>query len=299
VDKLLPFISGLVDEPAMIYDLPMTITTRNRFFAAGIVIALLSLVAIAALSFSTFSVYPEAGNEAIRRPGGLLQFFVLTFFRPVPYAPYITMIAAGVYAFVTLIFIYYYFEKTQSPEILFFSIFVLSFAFEAMRIMVPLRMVNDFPGVFLVFSTRVLLFFRYLGVFSLFAASVYAAGLGEQKQENIIFIIILVTLTLALMIPVDGLSWDNSLMPIFGYSSMFRMVDVGIVIITMISFFIASYSRGAREYSFIGLGSFLVSWGRTILFSADTWVTPFLGIALLVLGTWLICSRLHRVYLWL
>jgi hypothetical protein len=283
----------------MIYALPMTITTRNRFFAAGIVISLLSLAAIASLSFSIFSVYPEAGEEALRRPGGLLQFFVLPFFRPEPYVSYMTMIASGVYAFVTLIFIYYFFEKTQSSEILFFSIFVLSFAFETIRIMVPLRMVNGFPGVFLVISTRALLFFRYLGVFSLFAASVYAAGLGEQKQENIIFIIILVTLTLALMIPVDGLSWDSSLMPIFGYSSMFRMVNIGILIITVISFFIASYSRGTKEYSFIGAGSCLVFWGRSILFSAETWITPFPGLLMLVLGTWLICSRLHRVYLWL
>jgi hypothetical protein len=283
----------------MIYDLPMTITTRNRFFASGIVISLLALAAVASLSFSIFSIYPEAVNAALRRAGGLLQFFALPFFQSVPYVSYMTMIASGVYAFVTLIFIYYFFEKTQSSEIFFFSIFVLSFAFEAIRIMVPLRMVNDFPGVFLVFSTRVLLFFRYLGFFSLFAASVYAAGLREQKQENIIFIIVLVTLTIALMIPVDGLSWDSSLLPIFGYSSMFRMVDIGIVIITVISFFIASYSRGTKEYSFIGIGSFLVLWGRTVLFSADTWITPFLGIALLVVGTWLICSRLHRVYLWL
>jgi hypothetical protein len=277
----------------------MTITTRNRFFAAGIVISLIILAAAASSAFSIISAYPQAGDEAVRRPVGLIQLLALRFFQPVPYVSYMTMIAAVVYAFVTMIFIYYFFEKTPSPEILFFSIFALSFAFEVIRILVPLRIVNDFPSVFLVISTRALLFFRYLGSFSLFAASVYAAGLGEQKQENIIFITILVTLTLALMIPVDGLSWDSSLTPIYGYSSMFRMVDVGIMIITVISFLIASYSRGTREYVFIGLGSLLVLWGRALLFSADTWLTPFLGIALLVVGTWLICSQLHKVYLWL
>jgi hypothetical protein len=283
----------------MIYDLYMTITTRNRFFVAGIIISLIALAVAASSAFTIIPVYPQAGNEAVRRPVGLVQFFALRFFQPVPYVSYMTMIIAVVYAFVTMIFIYYFFEKTPSPEILFFSIFVLSFAFEAIRILVPLRMANDFPSVFIVISTRVLLFFRYFGFFSLFAASVYAAGLGEQKQENIIFITVLVTLTIALMIPVDGLSWDSSLMPIFGYSSMFRMVDAGIMVITVISFLIASYSRGTKEYIFIGAGSFLVLWGRAILFSADTWVTPFPGIALLCVGTWLICSQLHRVYLWL
>jgi hypothetical protein len=283
----------------MIYDPLMTITTRNRFFVTGIVVSLISLAAAASSAFSIISVYPAAGNEAVRRPVGLVQLLAIRFFQPVPYVSYMTMIAAVVYAFVTMIFIYYFFEKTPSPEILFFSIFVMSFAFEAIRILVPLRMANGFPGVFLVVSTRVLLFFRYLGFFSLFAASVYAAGLGEQKQENIIFITILVALTIALMIPVDGLSWDSSLTPIYGYNSMFRMVDAGIMIITIISFLIASYSRGTKEYIFIGIGAFLVLWGRGILFSADTWLTPFLGIAFLCAGTWLICSQLHRVYLWL
>jgi hypothetical protein len=277
----------------------MTIATRNRFFAAGIVISLVALAVTTSAAFSIIPVYPEAGNEAIRRPAGLLQIFMQRFLWPSPYVSYTTMIITVIYAFVTLIFIYYFFEKTQSSEILFFSLFVLSFAFEAIRILVPLWKVYDFPGIFLVISTRALLFFRYLGLFSLFTASVYASGLGEQKQENSIFILILVTLTLALMVPVDGLSWDSTLVPIFGYRTMFRMVDIGIIGITVISFLIGSYTRGTKEYIRVGIGSLLVSWGRAVLFSSDTWVTPFPGLVLLVLGTWLICAQLHRVYLWL
>jgi hypothetical protein len=301
------FIRGTQTWPAspllmnirLIYALCMTITTRNRFFAAGIVVSLIALAVAASAAFFAISVYPEAGNEAIRRPAGLLQIFAVRFLRPSPYVSYLTMIVTVIYAFVTLIFIYYFFEKTQSSEILFFSLFVMSLAFEAIRILVPLWKVYGFPGVFLVISTRALLFFRYLGLFSLFIASVYASGLGEQKQENSIFILILVTLTLALMVPVDGLSWDSTLVPVFGHSTMFRMVDMGITGITVISFLIGSYTRGTKEYIRIGIGSFLVFWGRAVLFSSDTWVTPFPGLMLLVLGTWLVCAQLHRVYLWL
>jgi hypothetical protein len=72
-----------------------------------------------------------------------------------------------------------------------------------------------------------------------------------------------------------------------------------IVLITMISFFVSAYSRGTREYVFIGIGSLLVFLGRNILLNADTWVTPLPGLVSLGAGTWFICTQLHRVYLWL
>jgi hypothetical protein len=66
----------------------------------------------------------------------------------------------------------------------------------------------------------------------------------------------------------------------------------------MLSFFISAYTRGSREYIFIGIGSLMVFWGRAVLLSADTWITPLPGLLLLVGGTWIICVQLHRVYLW-
>jgi len=39
--------------------------------------------------------------------------------------------------------------------------------------------------------------------------------------------------------------------------------------------------------------------GRTLLLSADNWTSPAAGILLLSAGTWFICSRLHKINLWL
>jgi len=88
-------------------------------------------------------------------------------------------------------------------------------------------------------------------------------------------------------------------MPWNGYRSMFSMIELGVLAVTMLSFFISAYTRGSRAYVFIGLGTFLVFAGRNILINSDTWVTPLPGLLALAAGTWLICSRLHREYLWL
>jgi hypothetical protein len=104
---------------------------------------------------------------------------------------------------------------------------------------------------------------------------------------------------IALGVSVDSLAWDSSLMMVSGYTSMLKMVEVGIALITAISFFISAYSRGSRGYIFIGIGSLLAFWGRAVLLTADTWITPLPGLALLSAGTWIICVQLHRVYLWI
>jgi hypothetical protein len=282
----------------MLYTGLMTLSVRNNYFKSGIVLSLLSLVITLSVSFIVFPVYPQVGAGAVRAEG-FFQSPISHFFKAMPYVSFVTMISSVLYALITMIVVYYFFEKTQSPEILFFAFFAVSFAFEALRVMVPLRAIKDLPIVCLLLGSRVMLFARFFGIFSLFAASVYAAGLGEQKQGNIVFIIAIAAMITALGVPIDSLTWDSSLMMLCGYTSMLKMIEAGIVLITMLSFFISAYSRGSREYIFIGIGSLLVFWGRAVLLSSDTWITPLPGLLLLAGGTWIICVQLHRVYLWL
>ncbi|MDR2102057.1 MAG: hypothetical protein LBP43_05750 [Treponema sp.] len=276
----------------------MTLSIRNDFFKAGIFVTSVFLIAIIIIFFIILPAYSGINTLTVRRSSGILSSLILPFFKPDTYAPFVSIAGSAVYAFITMILIYYFFEKTQSPEILFFTFFVLSFAFEGIRIMVPLKIIYELPNVYLVVNCRILLFARYFGFFSLFVASVYASGLEVQKQRNIIFVIAVAALMIALGIPIDGLAWDSSLNMISGYPSMFSMVELSITFITMISFFVSAYSRGTREYIFIGIGSFLAFMGRNILLNADTWVAPFPGLLILCLGTWFICTQLHRVYLW-
>lgn len=283
---------------SIVYACVMTLYKRNYFFKAGIFIASVFLLTIIIASFIILPMYPAVNAETVRRSSGILQNLTASFLKPAPYAPFVSMIGSVAYAFITMIFIYYFFEKTQSPEILFFALFVLSFAFEGIRAIVPIKIIYELPNVYLIMNFRVLLFARYFGFFSLFAASLYSSGLEVQKQRNIILMIMAAALMIALGVPIDGLSWDSSLNMISGYPSMFSMVELSIMLITMISFFIAAYSRGAKEYIFIGLGSFLVFLGRNILLNADTWLVPFPGLLILGAGTWFICTQLHRVYLW-
>jgi hypothetical protein len=276
----------------------MTLSARNTCFKAGIAVSGLSLLAIIAAAFIILPAYPQAIAESARRASGIFLRFIGNLQEPAPYAPFITTAGAVLYSLIGIILIHYFFEKTQCPEILFVGFFVVSFAFECFRVMIPLKIALDFPALYLVNGARILIFGRYFGLFSLFAASLYSTGLQFQKQQYIVFISAAAALIIAAGIPVDALSWDTTLNMLSDYSTPFVMIQWGIIGITAASFFISAYTRGSKQYIFIGLGILLAYLGRNVLLNSDTLISPVPGLIILSLGTWFICTKLHKIYLW-
>ncbi|MCL2762927.1 MAG: hypothetical protein FWD36_06970 [Treponema sp.] len=277
----------------------MTLSDRNLAFKLGIAFSFLCLLICVAASIKVIPVYTVMEAEITRRSESSLPAFLGQFSAVQLLAAHSCILALVLYAFCSIIFIYYFFEKTQSPEILFVAFFAVSSSLEALRLILPLQWVYEIPSLYLLMASRIILFGRYFGIFSLFIASVYAVGFKTQRQRNVVMILVVITSVIALGSPIDTAVWDSSLNMMSGYISTFRLIEIGTFLITTVSFFIASWARSSREFIFIGTGSILAFLGRTILFGADTWVGLPIGLVLLVVGTWLICIRLHKVYLWL
>jgi hypothetical protein len=277
----------------------MTLSTRNIFFRGGIFIAALSLILVAAGGYFAYSAFPGAAESAALRPDGIIQKLISGFAEPSSHVPLWTMLGAAAYSFISIILIYHFFEKTQSPEILFIGLFVISLTFEFTRLIIPLKAVFLLPAFFSIASSRVLFFGRYFGLFSLFASGVYAAGLDAQKQQSILLMLILAAMVVAINVPIDTFVWDSTFMVWSSYRFMFSVVEAVVLAITVASFLVSAFTRGSRSYVLIGIGVFLAFAGRSILINSDTWITVLPGLAILSTGTWCICSRLHLEYLWL
>jgi hypothetical protein len=282
----------------MVYDQAMTLSARNTCFKTGIAVSGLSLLVIIAAAFIILPAYPDAVAESTWRAEGVVQGFVGYLQEPVPYAALATVVGAVLYSLIGIILIHYFFEKTQCPEILFVGFFVVSFAFECLRIMIPLKLTLEFPALYLINGARILIFGRYFGLFSLFAASLFSTGLQVQKQQYIVLASAVGALIIAAGIQVDALSWDTTLNMLSDYSTAFILIQWGILGITTASFFISAYIRGSKQYIFIGLGVLLIYLGRNILINSDTWISPVPGLVILSLGTWFVCTKLHKIYLW-
>ena len=277
----------------------MTLASRNKVFISGIAAGIISLAIVAGAALFILPAFTEAHGLSIQRSQGILQRFLMNITEASPNITFIAITAAVIYSLAGIFLLFYFFEKTQTPEILFVGIFIISFAFECIRIMIPLNMVMDITGIYLTTGSRVLFFGRYLGLFSLFAASTLSAGLEAQKQQNIIFISATASVIFAIGVPIDGLAWDTSLVLLNDYSSTFNMVQAGIYVITILSFLISAYTRGSRDYLSIALGAFLMLMGRNMLLNSDTLFSFIPGFIMLSFGTWLMCSKFHRIYMWL
>ena len=276
----------------------MTLSSRNNCFKAGIIYCVLSVLFIIAASFAALPVYSSFDMEAIRRSAGIFQGLTSRFFPPSFYAVHISISALALFSLCAQCLIFYYFEKTQVPEILFIALFIMSFAFESVRLILPLQQIYASPAFYVLIASRILLFGRYFGLFSFLAASLYAVGLEIQKQQNIIFIAAITSLAIALGTPIDAFSWNTNFNAISGYASVLGMLNAGAALITITSFLIAAYVRGSRDYVFIGIGALLAFAGRSIILNADSWAA-LPGFFLLFWGLWLICKYLHKEYLWL
>ncbi|MDR0402283.1 MAG: hypothetical protein LBH35_01695 [Treponema sp.] len=277
----------------------MTLSQRNRYFAAGIVLSSICLLGILFHISKLLPFYPELSAAAVKRVSGLFQRIAAYFFTAAPLAPFVTAAASVAYTLAVSFLIYFFFEKTQSPEILFFGLFTFSFVFEILRFMLPVKALYNLSSVFLILGARILFFGRFFGVLSFFASSLYAAGFNLQKQGTVVIAIAIAALIVSLGIPIDGFSWDTNFVMISGYAVILRLAEIGILFISVTSFFVAAYTRGSREYLVVGLGAFLVFAGRDLLINADTWLTPVPGFVMLCAGTWFISAKLHQVYLWL
>jgi len=277
----------------------MTLSARNNFFRGGIIFAAVSLIIAAAGGYFAFSFFPETAGAAGPRSQGIMQLVAVRLAAPSAYVPYWTLLGTVTCSLIGIVLIYYFFENTQSPEILFFGLFIISLSFEFIRIVLPLKMAFPFPAMYLIAIFRALFFGRYFGMFSLFAAGVYAAGMDMQKQQNIFLMLVLASLYISLNVPIDILVWDSTFLLWNGYNSMLKVAETGIMVITIITFFVSSINKGSKNYITIGIGVLMAFSGRNILFNSDSWITLFPGFFLLLAGAWFVCTRLHREYLWL
>jgi hypothetical protein len=190
------------------------------------------------------------------------------------------------------------FEKTQSVEVHFLIFFVFSLVFEAARLGIPARIAFNLPGILLSFVARTLIFFRYFGMFSLFTASLYSAGLKIDKEENVIFPLIIITLFLSMSLPINTFTFDTTLCLANGYPLVFRVMEYLVAGFSALSFVYGAWKASVKEYYLIAVGTLLAFIGRSILIDADFYLMAATGFILLSGGTWLICYHLRKLYLW-
>jgi hypothetical protein len=276
----------------------MTVSKHVILLKGGLAVSLLALAAFVLLAPALFPVYPDmVGKAAVRSgwiAGGSLSLGPLA---TAPDAVFAGTGLAVLFAFASNALLFYFFEKTQSVEVRFLSIFLFSFAFELMRLGVPVREVFALPGRAPAVAARLLMFGRFFGLFALFAAGLNAIGLKTQKEEQLVAAIAVAALLFAFRMPIDVFNYDTSLRPLAGFAATFRAADAALGLLAVACFVLGAYTRGVREYYAVSASLLAAVAGRALLLHADNWlIIP--GFLLLCAAAWFAGRQFRRMYLW-
>jgi len=276
----------------------MTLSERNVFFKIGIFFCAAVILLILAASFMVVPTYSEI-EENSRRPNYVFQVITGWIMGNNYYAVHAALIFAALFSFAGMLLIHSFFERTPTPEILYIAFFTISLSLEALRLFLPLQLLLNFPSFYLRIAVRVLLFARFFGLFSLFTAGLCASGLDIQNTRISIMIIIIAALLITLGVPIDAHIWDTGFNLVNGYVSIYRWTEILVFITTLLSFLVAAKVRGSKDYIYVAIGVIFAIIGRNILVGTDNWLGTIQGIVFLSFGTWFLCSKVHKIHLWL
>lgn len=270
----------------------MKIKTRNNiitFFMFVSMAVILTVGIISGLKIYTKTLYLPSYS-----PYRLWQGFFLTKFNY--QSVFIAIFVILIYVFISFLFINISFEKTQSTEIIYLSLFLIGFLTEPVRLCFPLMNLWNMWPSFATDVSRFLLFGRLLAPFSLLFTVIYSNFESRQYVEQNLVILLAFSLSACLVATFN----TNIIHPAgyvqFGLEGAFLLLRNSVLLFSIISQIIKS-KQNHQTYH-MPLGFFLMILGYIILINVYNYITLAVGTLCIFPGTVMYLKELHSQYLW-
>lgn len=225
-------------------------------------------------------------------PYTFLQNFFLTKYNFT--AVIISIFLFLLYTTIVFLFINVEFEKTQSTEIIYFAVFLIGCVLESVRICIPLLNLWDSSIYFLMFCTRLIIFARTIAPLALLISVVCSATEYRQYVEQNLLLMTIVSIILALMVPVNS----TQLLPTgcypYNYGLLLRIILISLTFISQIFKNVINKTKGIA----MPLGMALLSIGYLMLLESYSYLFTGIGFTAIMTGTFIYLKDLHRQYLW-
>lgn len=272
--------------------LQMTIKTRNRliiFFSIFSLILLLGMSSLFVISLLLNKFVPATENIYT-----FLQNFFLTKFNFLTVV--ISIFVFLMYVFVSFLYINFEFEKTQSTEIIYFSLFLIGCLTESFRLFIPCLNLWNSYSQYVALCSRIILFGRLLVPFSLVFMAICNTVEYRQDVERNILILIISAAIVATLLPLNS----NNIVPLchveYGYEKFFLIIWFLLAFVTFIS--LIRNDKISNSKTKMPLGYVLFASGYIILNHTMNYILLLIGSISIVLGTLIYLKELHKQYLW-
>ena len=274
----------------------MTLVSRNRIIRTmGIFSTILFAWIIISYAFMFFS-----GNFPIleykkRFLGNLLNFFLFEFNI---YAVFLAVAFLLLYVPICCFGMLHFFEKTQIPELLYFSLFLLNFIPESSRLLIPLfSNWQSYPHL-MIFLSKIILFSRISASLSMLAIASLASERNDTNSSTIQISILALCAILVCFVPVNTIQMLSTAFASYAYYGFSLCLRLGFYAITAISFWLTGYKMQAVEYKRCAINYLILIFGELFLQECDNCIFLLFGITFLYGGTFFFFKNLHKYYMW-
>lgn len=272
----------------------MTLKTRNRIMTSFSIFSILSLIAIVSILISSIA------NGTFKTSFGY-EFFStteLSFFKPGEKSVLFSLIFLQFFIPITLLILYFNFEKTQSSLIILFSAFLLGNQFEISRLLIALLNLKQTYSYIYLLLGNLALMGKLVSLFSFFLIASECKDSQKLDIEIDLIIIFAISIFITACIPLNTNVNTKTFAIKYCFPTIVIVLFISAILLTVITF-IFSY-RDTENKSIIRL---LISYihiiiGQHLLTDTDILAFIIAGAALLIIGTRLYMKALHRMYLW-
>jgi hypothetical protein len=275
----------------------MTLAVRNTILIIGVVLTATMLLAYALAGYTLlFGAYADD----VFRVGEHQSWFGFRWsVRTI--AAYRSLAAAGVLGLISTVGVAVsarLFRRVSSAEIYFMTVFLMSLSLELFRIgqpLVDIAEVTPYVGVLL---TRLVLFGRFVGALSIFAAGIYTAGADYPRIGSITLLIAALSFLIVYFLPVDSQQIQASFVHVTGGREGVDLL-LGFLSVGTIVNYLIGWSRGHRERGGgIAVAAAALVIGTQLVFNVPAVFPLAVGLILVAAGTATFVFVNRSYYLW-
>ena len=192
--------------------------------------------------------------------------------------------------------ILYAFYKTQSGELAYFLLFLVSILIDSFRIFIPLfQLANTYTNALITVS-NIIFAGKILGPVSLLCLVLFSDEDQRQNLEQNCVIIIIACAFLAFVIPLNTARLLPNYALDFAFSKIISFSITIMVAVSVFSLLMNNYKNELKQTMTVGF--FLLSIGVHLLRDCYSIFHLVLGAVFITGGTLLYFKELHNKYLW-
>lgn len=270
----------------------MTIRVRNRItFTLLIASIFILLLALAATSYQFITGTFYAPDTYLR--GTFTGLWTSYNEKCVIANIFILML----YSCLTLLGIFLSFEKTQATDILYFLLFIVACLTDSFRILVPILHINITYSEALLRLGNITIFSRVLVPLSFLGLTVFSSEEFRQNTDRNCAIFIIVAFFFAELLPLNTAVILPNFSISYGYIKLIRYLSFTITMLCTFSLYLTNKKNEYKQI--MTFGFLMMAFGYSIMFFCYNLLGIITGPILLIGGTVIYLSQLHKHYLWL